>query len=261
LAHAATGLDEDQEMLMESVQKRSVQKRAEAALPLRPVTEAGSVRIRTARTGASEMLRVLRDRITSHELPPGTKLIEQDLAATFSVSRARVRDAFAVLEQRGLIERIPNRGAIVARLTAKQVIDLYETREVLEGLAVRLSAQNTKRDHWDDLIVAFDSPAEQAIKNGDFEEYATILNLFRREVIATCNNLLLASLLDSMLERTAVVVRRMIMVPGRALEGLNDHRAVLAAMKAGKADEAERLKRSNIRAARHVFERYQQFVL
>ena len=99
------------------------------------------------------------------------------------------------------------------------------------------------------------------IKNGDFEEYAHILNLFRREVIATCNNVLLASLLDSMLERTAVVVRRMIMVPGRALEGLHDHRAVLAAMKAGKADEAERLKRSNIRAARHVFERYQQFVL
>ena len=165
------------------------------------------------------------------------------------------------IEQRGLIERIPNRGAIVARLTAKQVIDLYETREVLEGLAVRLSTQNTKPDHWDDLIVAFGNPAEQAIKNGDFEEYATILNVFRREVIATCNNLLLASLLDSMLERTAVVVRRMIMVPGRALEGLNDHRAVLAAMKAGKADEAERLKRSNIRAARHVFERYQQFVL
>ena len=121
---------------MDSVQKRmpkraqdirgDLQRDLQSPL-LRAVPESGSVRIRTARTGASEMLRVLRDRITSHELPPGTKLIEQDLAATFSVSRARVRDAFAVLEQRGLIERIPNRGAIVARLTAKQVIDLYET--------------------------------------------------------------------------------------------------------------------------------------
>jgi DNA-binding GntR family transcriptional regulator len=261
-------MQDHQEMLMDSVQKRNSPKRVQDSQrelhsppPLRAVPESGSARIRTARTGASEMLRVLRDRITNHELPPGTKLIEQDLAATFSVSRARVRDTFAVLEQRGLIERIPNRGAIVARLTAKQVIDLYETREVLEGLAVRLAAQNTRRDHWDDLIVSFGAPAEQAIKNGDFEQYATILNEFRREVIATCNNVLLASLLDSMLERTAVVVRRMIMVPGRALEGLHDHRAVLAAMKAGDAEEAERLKRSNIRAARHVFERYQQFVL
>jgi DNA-binding GntR family transcriptional regulator len=253
-------VQDHQEILMDSVQKRSMPKRAEVP-SLLAVSENGSARIRTARTGASEMLRVLRDRITSHELPPGTKLIEQDLAATFSVSRARVRDAFAVLEQRGLIERIPNRGAIVARLTAKQVIDLYETREVLEGLAVRLATQNTRRNHWDDLIVAFGARAEQAIKKGDFEEYAAILNLFRREVTATCNNVLLASLLDSMLERTAVVVRRMIMVPGRALEGLHDHRSVLAAMKAGKADEAERLKRANIRAARHVFERYQQFVL
>ena len=139
---------------MDSVEKRSLPKRAKDSHRelhsqplLRAVPESGSARIRTARTGASEMLRVLRDRITNHELPPGTKLIEQDLAATFSVSRARVRDTFAVLEQRGLIERIPNRGAIVARLTAKQVIDLYETREVLEGLAVRLATQNTKRDH------------------------------------------------------------------------------------------------------------------
>jgi DNA-binding GntR family transcriptional regulator len=255
-------------MRMDAVQKRRLPKRTgispeepQSPALLRTVAESGSPRIRKARSGASEMLRVLRDRITNHELPPGAKLIEQELAATFNVSRARVRDTFAVLEQRGLIERIPNRGAMVARLTAKQVIDLYETREVLEGLAVRLATENTRRDHWNDHITAFGAPAETAIKNGDFEEYAAILNMFRREVIATCNNALLASLLDSMLERTAVVVRRMIMVPGRALEGLRDHRAVLAAMKAGKPDDAERLKRSNIRAARHVFERYQQFVL
>jgi DNA-binding GntR family transcriptional regulator len=242
------------------VQKRDSPKR-DRSWPSPAPVGAPAKRTRAPRSDASEMLRALREKITSHELQPGTKLIEQDLAAAFKVSRARVRDVFSVLEQRGLIERFPNRGAVVARLTAKHVIELFQTREVLEGLAVRLATENTARDHWDDLIIAFGVPAEQAIRNGEFEDYATILNQFRREVTATCNNALVASLLDLMLERTAYVVRRVIMVPGRALVGLQDHRAVLAAMKAGNGEEAERLKRANIHAARLVFERYQQFVL
>jgi DNA-binding GntR family transcriptional regulator len=243
---------------LDEIQKRGLPKRAR---PWPSPVAAPLKRVRVPRSDAAEMLRALREKITSHELAPGTKLIEQDLAAAFKVSRARVRDAFSVLEQRGLIERFPNRGAVVARLTAKHVIELYHTREVLEGLAVRLATENTARDHWDGLIVSFGAPAEQAIRNGEFADYATILNLFRREVTATCNNALVVSLLDLMLERTAYVVRRLIMVPGRALVGLQDHRAVLAAMKAGDGAEAERLKRANIHAARLVFERYQQFVL
>lgn len=243
---------------MDDVQKRDLPKRAR---PWPAPVAAPVKRLRAPRSDPSEMLRALRERITSQELPPGTKLIEQDLAAAFKVSRARVRDVFGVLEQRGLIERFPNRGAVVARLTAKHVIELYQTREVLEGLAVRLATENMAGDHWDSLIVAFGAPAEQAILNGEFEDYATMLDEFSREVTATCNNALVASLLDLMQERTAYVVRRLIMVPGRALVGLQDHRAVLAAMKAGNGDEAERVKRANIHAARLVFERYQQIVL
>jgi len=245
---------------LDDVQKRDLPERAGPWLSPAPIAAPGK-RPRTPRSDSSEMLRVLRERITSQELPPGTKLIEQELAAAFKVSRARVRDTFGVLEQRGLIERFPNRGAVVARLTAKHVIELYQTREVLEGLAVRLATENTARDHWDSLIALFGPPAELAVRNGEFEEYAIMLNRFRREVTATCNNALVASLLDLMLERTAYVVRRLLMVPGRALVGLQDQRAVLAAMKAGNGEEAERLKRANVHAARLVFERYQQIVL
>ncbi|MCE9642169.1 MAG: GntR family transcriptional regulator, partial [Betaproteobacteria bacterium] len=52
--------------------------------------------------GAAALLPALRERIARHALPPGTKLLETDLAREFGVSRAKVRDAFGVLEQRGL---------------------------------------------------------------------------------------------------------------------------------------------------------------
>ena len=59
--------------------------------------------------------------------------------------RARIREAFSALEQRGLVERIPNRGAVVTRLDLSQVFHIYDLREVLEGLCARLATQNGRR--------------------------------------------------------------------------------------------------------------------
>ena len=74
--------------------------------------------------------------------PPGAKLREPDLAEEFGVASHRVRDALAALEQRGLVERIPNRGALVMRLDLSQVFYIYDLREVLEGLCARLATEN-----------------------------------------------------------------------------------------------------------------------
>lgn len=222
---------------------------------------AGGAPRRGARPETLDLMLALRERIASHDLPPGAKLREQELADEFGVSRARVRDVLGALEQRGLVERIPNRGAVVTRLTPRQVCELYETREVLEGLAVRLATANAPGEGWQDLVEAFGAPAERAIRAGDLEAYADLLAGFRRRVIEACGNELVTALLDALHERTAYLVRRLILVPGRALDGLHEHRAVLDAMRRGDAEEAERLKRANIRAAAACFRRYQRFVL
>ena len=75
------------------------------------------------------MLRILRERIARYELSPGAKLNELELAKEFHVPRTRVRDAFLALEQRGLIERIPNRGAMVARLEADLLVCTHSHRD------------------------------------------------------------------------------------------------------------------------------------
>src|SRR5699024_12263458 len=76
---------------------------------------------------------------------PAPSRSETDLAAEFAVPRTRIRDALAALEQRGLVERIPNRGAVVIRLDLSQALHIYDVRCVLEGLAARLATQNTDR--------------------------------------------------------------------------------------------------------------------
>jgi DNA-binding GntR family transcriptional regulator len=62
-------------------------------------------------------------------------------------------------------------------------------------------------------------------------------------------------------DQTQAIIRRLIVLPDRASQGLEEHRAVLAAMRRGNAEEAERLRRANMRSARESFKRFQSFVL
>ena len=216
----------------------------------------------TPRTnGATALLPALRERIARHALPPGTKLLENDLAIEFGVSRAKVRDAFGVLEQRGLIRRIPNRGAEVARLDLSQVFEIYAVREMLEGLCVRLAVERAKPQSWQDLVQLFGRPMEAIVKRGEFEDYIANLDRLRSRTLEAAGNGVLADMLDSINDKTREIQRRIIILPGRAAEGLQQHRAVLAAMRKGDAAKAEELRRANIRNSREYLERFQNFVL
>lgn len=221
-----------------------------------PAGRAGGIR-----TPKVDLSTVLRQRIASHELPPGSKLAETDLAQEFGVPRTRVREALAVLEQRGLVERIPNRGAVVMRLEWSQVEQLYDLREVLEGLCARLATVNGPAARWKKSLAHFKGPMVQHVAAGDLDRYIADYEAFRRDMIEAAANPVLVQMLDSILERTQMLIRRIIILPGRAEQGLALHTAVLEAMCAGDADRAEALRRETMRSAKAVAARYQKYLL
>ncbi|HVL59607.1 MAG TPA: GntR family transcriptional regulator [Burkholderiaceae bacterium] len=231
--------------------------------PQRAAAGAASPRAPSPGAGArrAQVLATLRERIARQQIPPGAKLREHELALEFGVPRSQIREAFSALEQRGLIERIPNRGAIVARLDPEQLFQIYDLREVLEGLCARLATQNAAPESWQDLVELFDGPMQQYVEQGDFERFLAGYERFRRRTIEAAAHPLLAQMLDSIYEKTQVLIRRTIILPGRAKVGLSEHRAVLAAMRRGDADAAERLRRENMRSARECLRRYQSYIL
>ena len=228
------------------------------AVPSRPAP-----RRSVARKGRAsvDLVSALRARIASQEVAPGAKLRENELAAEFQVPRTRVREAFQALEQLGLIERIPNRGAVVTRLDSSQLRHIYDLREVLEGLCVRLATQNVAPEHWQDLVELFGAPMQKHVDAGDFDAFLAGYARFRRRTIDAAANPQLAQMLDSITEKTQVLIRRAIILPGRAALGLKQHRAVLAAMRRGDAPAAEELRRENMRSAKAFLQRYEKYVL
>lgn len=210
---------------------------------------------------APDIAEEIRQRISDHELPPGSRLLETMLAEQYGVSRARIREVLSALEERGLVERIPNRGAVVIRMEAEQVLELYDVREVLESLAVRIATQRQASESWSDLADMFGDELWAAIKRDDFEPYVRAISTFQRRVIDGAEHRLIRTILDSLYDRTRMLTRRMAILPGRAEQGFKDYRAMLEAMQRGDAMEAERLERKNIRESRECFLRFVQFVL
>jgi DNA-binding GntR family transcriptional regulator len=80
-------------------------------------------------------------------------------------------------------------------------------------------------------------------------------------MLLAANNPVLTNMLDMVYEKTQAIIRRILILPGRASIGLMEHQAVLDAMRSGDADLAEQLRRQNIRSAKDALRRYESFVL
>lgn len=93
----------------------------------------------------------LREAIIVGELKPGERLMEVQLAEKMGVSRTPVREAIRKLELEGLVEMIPRKGAHVADLSVKDIMDVLEVRATLDGLATALSASRITEDEIKEL--------------------------------------------------------------------------------------------------------------
>lgn len=211
--------------------------------------------------GVADIVATLRGRIASQDIPPGAKLRETDLALEFGVARTRIRDTLAALEQRGLVERIPNRGAVVTRLDLSQVFYIYDLREVLEGLCARLATERTPPERWRKELELFQGPMKELVARNELDQYIERYEALRRSIIEAAGNPVLAEMLDTIWEKTQVLIRRILILPGRAEIGRQQHVAMLEAMCQGKADLAEQRRREGLRSAKAHLEKFQKYIL
>ncbi|MCL4545342.1 MAG: GntR family transcriptional regulator, partial [Chloroflexi bacterium] len=84
----------------------------------------------------------LREAILLGRLQPGQRVVEAEIARHMGISRGPIREAIRQLEQDGLLEYHPRRGAVVSTLSRERIVDAYTVRAALEGLAAKLASQS-----------------------------------------------------------------------------------------------------------------------
>lgn len=200
--------------------------------------------IRIARTtmadAVSDQLRAL---VVSGELPLGTPLRQDDLAERLGVSRTPLREAINRLVAEGLVTSDPHRGAVVARLSAQELRETYEIREVLEVLAGRIAAEH----RTDDDVRGLTAILAEFEATGSVEEWAQLNTRFHMTMYAVSRRTELCTLIERMRNRAELFVRVLVASPGRSQRAEQDHLRILAAFAARDADATEIEIRNHLR--------------
>jgi DNA-binding GntR family transcriptional regulator len=183
------------------------------------------------------------DAICDGRLLPGTKLGEDELARIFEVSRTIVRDALKELSFRGIAEIVPQRGAFVARPTAKDADDLYAARRVIEAAIIDDVAKNCTANDIRALRAHIDQQAA-ARKRRDRREFVHLSGDFHLQIARLGGNRMLAELLDGLVARAAIITT--LYLPDGHACAVDEHTRMVDLLAAGKAKECIALMKSHL---------------
>lgn len=194
--------------------------------------------------------------IISGQLEPGAKLSEQGLATSLGVSRGPLREAIRRLEGRKLLERTPNIGVRVAQLSLRDLNEILQVREALEGMAASLAAQNMSDAEITELKKLLEGHARQkSVQQGKgYYQESEDFDFHFRIVTGSGNARLMQVLTGDLYYLLRVYRYKSSTKPGRATEALAEHKAIVAALEKHDPDEAEQAMREHLRNARRFVE-------
>ncbi|HEY0890433.1 MAG TPA: GntR family transcriptional regulator [Nocardioides sp.] len=199
------------------------------------------------------VIAAMRTRIINGEVEAGAALSELALADEFGVSRTPVREALKQLQTEGLVEIRPRVGTFVTAPSRREITELFEIKELLEGAAARLLAQ---RGHVPEIDALRDNleQADRAVKRDDRLRYAELVHDFHDLLIQGADNSKLEAHYRTLMNQLAYarLVQTSLARPGRPLESDREHHMVLDLILQKDGDSAERLMREHVRASRRA---------
>lgn len=170
---------------------------------------------------------------------PGEAIPEQGLAEYFQVSRGPVREALRILERDGVVKIIPRRGAQITQLTIAEVLEVYEIRSVLFGLAARLFAQRRSEDKFADLERLIESLGKLVASGGGADAHSAASATMADVIIEGCSNDRLRELLSQLSFQIGRYTRLGLSSSQRRAASLKSWQALLAAVRTRDGSAAE----------------------
>ena len=188
------------------------------------------------------------DEITSGQLAPGERIIQEQIAQALGVSRQPVQQALMLLRNQGVLQDAPGRGLIVAPLDTEHVSHMYDMRAVIEGLACRRAAQmNAERAA--ELGPAVIEAGRKAVASGSVAKMIAADMKFHEFLYTLSGNPLVAPALATHLTYTQRVMGEVLLRDEKPRDIWNQHAQILNAICRQDAELAESLVRQHITQA------------
>jgi len=187
----------------------------------------------------------LREAIVRGDLAPNARLVESDLSTTYAMSRGAVRTALIRLEQDGLVVREPHRGARVRRVSDDEAVEILQARAALEGLAVRQTAERID-DAGVARLQACLARQRELLEHGDLLGASDVNADLHATLLELSGHATAVRLIQSLNAQTVRYQYRTILIPGRPAASVAEHAAIVEAVSAGHATEAEAAMRTHL---------------
>jgi DNA-binding GntR family transcriptional regulator len=138
----------------------------------------------------------VRQEISTGRLRPNQRLVESEIAEKLGISRTPVREALRILETEGYIKRHPRGGLTVTDYSIDEIRNIYEVREALESMALKLACERATDEQIKRVIEIHEHILEIILRR-DVDKFLELNNAFHNEMLSGCGNEQLMSLIRS----------------------------------------------------------------
>ncbi len=211
-------------------------------------------------SAVDQLYQRLRTEIIHGDIAMGSKISEAEISRNYNVSRSTVREAIGRLESTYLVSRKANAGARVVELDINELLEIYQVREALEGMACRLAAEqmsDAKIVELEQLLKAHMESSELQTGQAYYQKEGD-LDFHYRLVQGSQNSKLIHFLCDELYTKLRMYRYQFGMVSPRAVDAYAEHRHIVQAINDRDGEMAEMLMRRHIRASRLNVERQVQ---
>ncbi|MHB1373851.1 MAG: GntR family transcriptional regulator [Thauera sp.] len=201
-----------------------------------------------------EVAERLRQRIFSHELPPGTWVDEQALAEHYGISRTPLREALKVLASEGLVTLKPRRGCYVTEISERDLDEVFSVMSLLEGECARASARKASESDLTRLR-AIHAELEKAAAATDIDGFFEANQAFHVALQQIADNRWLLQVIADLRKVIKLSRHHSLFSEGRLEQSLVEHREILQALLARDGERAEERMRTHILSGRAALAR------
>ena len=201
-----------------------------------------------------EVAERLRQRIFAHEFSPGTRIDEQALTVDYGISRTPLREALKVLASEGLVTLRPRRGCFVTEISEQDLDEIFPLMAMLEGRCA-LEATNRAQPRQIAALEAIHRQLERFAESKQIERFFEANQEFHFRIQERSGNRWLQQVIQDLRKVLKLTRLLSLSIDGRLEESLCEHRAILAAIKAGDDAGAQALMHDHILSVRQSLAR------